>query len=87
MKYCINKIVNQVWFKWNPLCKCLIYSVRFIKFSFTILIKELKRFSLIKMSVSSKCIKSMLYIQELSLFEYTLLLIFLRLSLLSPPVC
>ena len=52
MKYCINKIVNQVWFKWNPLCKCLIYSVRFIKFSFTILIKELKRFSLIKMSVS-----------------------------------
>ena len=40
MKYCINKIVNQVWFKWNPMCKCLIYSVRFIKFSFTILIKK-----------------------------------------------
>lgn len=40
MKYCINKKVNQVWFKWNPLCKCLIYSLRFIKFSFTILIKE-----------------------------------------------
>ena len=40
MKYCINKKVNQVWFKWNPLCKCLIYGVTFIKFSFTILIKE-----------------------------------------------
>ena len=29
----------------------------------------------------------MLYIQELSLFEYTLLLIFLRLSLLSLLLC